>query len=137
MQDVAPSVRQGDAAVEVNNEISVIGGAFVVPEWYMNVHGFSTETLLWSQGPFTGDAPETHSGHSAILVGASIGSSDGMFGEALELSRGLRSECHAFFGRGSHAAVGDVRSQVYLWRLRRLEDGSQRPLDPGPTGRPD
>lgn len=129
MQGVAPSVRQGHAAVEVDNVIFVIGGCSVDAECYMDVHAFDTETLLWSQVPFTGDAPEPRSGHSATLLGANIylfggASSEATYGDAYKFDLIKKHWSRAVVAgqsvappsaRSSHAAVADVHGRVYVF----------------------
>ena len=56
---VAPSWRQEDAAVEVDNFIFVIDGCAVDVESFMDVYAFNTETLRSLQAPFTGGEPES------------------------------------------------------------------------------
>jgi len=122
-----PSAREGHAAVEVGNKIFVIGGCVQGIRCFNDVHIFDTDSLTWSQEPFTGDAPEARGGHSAVLVGTDIfvfggASSETTYGDAYKLdliqrhwSRAVPSGCPSVPSRRTnHAAVADAHGRIYI-----------------------
>jgi len=122
-----PSAREGHAAVEVGNKIFVFGGCVQGIRCFNDVHIFDTDTLTWSQEPFTGDAPEPRGGHSATLVGTDIfvfggASSETTYGDAYKLdlvqrhwTRAMPSGCPAVPSRRTnHAAIADIHGRIYI-----------------------
>lgn len=122
-----PSAREGHAAVEVGNKIFVFGGCVQGIRCFNDVHIFDTDTLTWSQEPFTGDAPEPRGGHSATLVGTDIfvfggASSETTYGDAYKLdliqrhwTRAVASGCPAVPSRRTnHAAIADSHGRIYI-----------------------
>jgi len=124
---VQPSAREGHAAVEVGNKIFVFGGCVQGIRCFNDVHIFDTDSLEWTQEPFTGDAPEPRGGHSATLVGTDIfifggASSETTYGDAYKLdlvnrhwTRAVPSGCPAVPSRRTnHAAVADAHGRIYI-----------------------
>lgn len=122
-----PSAREGHAAVEVGNKIYVFGGCVQGIRCFNDVHIFDTDTLTWSQEPFTGDAPEPRGGHSATLVGTDVfifggANSDTTYGDAYKLDlvqrhweRAVPSGCPAVpRRRTNHAAIADAHGRIYI-----------------------
>merc|ERR1719456_128659 len=122
-----PSAREGHAAVEVGNKIFLFGGCVQGIRCFNDVHIFDTDTLTWSQEPFTGDAPEPRGGHSATLVGTDIfvfggASSETTYGDAYKLdliqrhwTRAVPSGCPAVPSRRTnHAAIADAHGRIYI-----------------------
>mmetsp|Transcript_15136 Transcript_15136/g.35474 ORF Transcript_15136/g.35474 Transcript_15136/m.35474 type:complete len:676 (-) Transcript_15136:68-2095(-) len=125
---VRPAARQGHAAVEVGSRIYVIGGCVQDVQCYNDIHIFNTETLEWSQEPYSGDAPEPRGGHSATLLGAAIyvyggASSMGAVGDTYRFdlvkrrwTRGIAVSGGVGPGRRTnHAAVADSNGRIYIF----------------------
>jgi len=141
---IQPAGRQGHAAVEIGRQIYIIAGCRAArlddaqdPEQreldrrcYNDVHVFDTQTRLWSQGPFGGQAPKPRSGHSATLVAGDIfvfGGSSGeeTFGDVLRLDpkRKLWSPVPSVGPSGGagpgrrtgHAGAVDSGGQIYIF----------------------
>jgi len=122
-----PSAREGHAALEVGNKIFIFGGCVQGIRCFNDVHIFDTDTLTWSQEPFTGDAPEPRGGHSAVLVGTDVfvfggANSETTFDDAYKLdlikrhwTRAVPSGCPAVPSRRTnHAAIADAHGRIYI-----------------------
>jgi N-acetylneuraminic acid mutarotase len=124
---LVPAPREGHAAVEVGNKIFFFGGCVQGIRCFSDVHIFDTDSLSWSQEPFTGDAPEPRGGHSATLVGTDVfvfggANSETTFGDVYKLdlvqrhwTRAVPSGCPAVPSRRTnHAAIADAHGRIYI-----------------------
>mmetsp|Transcript_123592 Transcript_123592/g.357438 ORF Transcript_123592/g.357438 Transcript_123592/m.357438 type:complete len:623 (+) Transcript_123592:121-1989(+) len=125
---VGPSVREGQQAVEVGDNIYIFGGCVQETRCYNDVWILNTQRMEWRQDRFTGAFPEPRGGHTATLVSTSVfvfggANSQDTFGDVFRLdlenkqwSTGVVSQPELSPGRRTnHAAAADADGRVYVF----------------------